>query len=182
MYLIIFILLVLAFIILLMFYVPAFIKAKIDTDINDYDVMIYWLSPIFKAKVEIENFAPHLSIYLFDKRVYKKAVKPQKGQKKFSVSDYYQALELSNSYVNARYGLDSPFATGIASSIVGIIGSYFKNVFVTQSPDFLPFNDYILINAGTQLNVGKSAVNLVKIYADNKNSRRNDEYGTVRYG
>lgn len=189
MYLLFFILLVLALFVLLMFYVPAYIEAKINTENNDYDVFIRWLSPVFMAKVEMEDYKPVLSITLFDKQVYRKAIRPRKGQKRqknLTASDYYHALVLSNSYVDARYGLDNPFALGIASGIVGLLGSYF-DVDVNQSPDFFPFSSYLIINAGTQLNIGKSSVNLLKAYAANKyaaikKSMRSDDYGTFEYG
>jgi len=189
MYFLFFILIVLALFVLLMFYVPAAIKAKINTDNNVYDVFVHWLSPVFKAKLEVEDYKPVLSIKLFDKQVYKKAIKPRKGQgrrKNLSVSDYYHALVLSNSYVDAHYGLNNPFALGIASGIVGLIGSYF-DIDINQSPELFPFSNYLIVNAGTQLNIGKSLFNLLRAYAANKyaaikKSMRSDEYGTVEYG
>lgn len=180
MYFFIFIIFLLGTIIISLFDIPATWKFKLDTNQNIMFLKFYWLYPVIFAKVEMQDYCPYLNVFLFKKQVYSK--KYQLFNKSGGNQGYIHSLVLNDFYVNTSYGLKSPFSTGIASGIIEILHSNFRNISIFQYPDFLSANDYIMIDAGSLLNVGKTLLNIVRLKYSNNKFKRSNRYGTVQYG
>lgn len=137
------------------------IDIQLDTNQNKMNLLFYWLYPMFKAKVVMENLKPKITIYLFKKKIFTKTIKVKKGVKKPAFS-YYKFLVLKDSNVSIQYGLNNPFSTGITAGLIEIIQTYFNNIPITQVPDFVPSNDYVTLEASTKINVGKTLAKIVR--------------------
>lgn len=181
MYILLFFLLLLATFVYALFDIYSVIAFQLDTDRNDVHLTIRWLYPFFMAKIAMINYSPHLDMFLFNIRIYSKAVKA-KTQQKQNPADMMRKLELKDAYANIYYGLDNPFTAGIACGILGYLSASLKNIALTQFPVFVPEHEYIVIQAGSKLNIGKTSVRFIQDwYAKNK-IKRSDQYGSVQYG
>jgi hypothetical protein len=105
--------------------------------------------------------------------VYSKPLKAT-GKKQFSLKDF-PALALQKTYANIFYGLANPFNTGIANGIISVIQSFVPDVSIIQNPDYIPDNEYVIVKAGTEINLGRTAVNFIKM----RRNKRRKNYGTV---
>lgn len=179
MYFFISIILLLATMIIAFFEISAKWTFRLDTDQNMLFLKFYWLYPVFFAKVEMLNYSPHLNIFIFKKCVYSKNYQLDKNKQN---QGYIHSLVLNELYVKTSYGFQNPFSTSIASGIIGILQLNFKNISFFQHPDFLSANEYIIIEAGSLLNVGKTLLNVIRLKHSNKKFKRSNRYGTVQYG
>jgi hypothetical protein len=170
MYFLLFILLLLALFVLLLFYTTIYIKVEYSTNDNRLIVDLSWLNSLIHAKVYVESNGTIVSVYLKRIRIFSKLIKPKGGKK--NKWKYIKALDLNDSFANVYYGLDNPFSTGIVSGIIQMIQFSFKNIQISQFPDFLSVQEYVRINAGTELNPGKTLAKLMRIKLENKRKRR----------
>lgn len=180
MYFLLFILLLLALVFYALFDKPATIAFALDTNRNDMHFLFYWLYPLIMARVEMLNYSPHLTIYLLKIRVYSKNVKSKKN-KKTNLLDTAQALQLSETYAKAFYGLDNPFHTAVTSGFVDMFDSLFPNIPIEQIPDFVPDHEYVVIQAGAKLHIGKTLFRILKQKSQNKKMKRSGNYGSAQY-
>jgi hypothetical protein len=143
---------------------------NLDINIDEVLLNLNFYKSFLHVKVHIIDYTPFLSINLFGKQIYSKAIK-KSGKRKMKMK-YYPALDLHGMYANVYYGFDNPFFTGISSGVIQIIQIYFNGIYIAQFPDFLAQKEYIRINAGGKLNMGKTIVNILRIKFTNKNRRR----------
>lgn len=172
MYFFIFIALLLLLLIVMLFYKSAVITFQFNTNSDELYLFINWFN-MFKAKVQMSDSIPFLTVYLFGIKIYAKALKNQKSKKKLTL-DNFRALAINGSYANIYYSFNDPFSTGITNGILKIIQLFSNDFTIRQFPDFIPFKEYVFIKAGTNLNIGKTIVKTIKL----KNKRRN-QYGSI---
>lgn len=178
MYFLLFLILLIAMIGVAMFETSAAITMQLDTDREDFHASFFWLYPLFSSKITMMNYSPLMTFYIFKKRVYSKTIK--KKPKQTNRMDYLQAAVLSDKYANFSYGLEDPFVTGFASGILQMLQAVFGGVSIQQMPDFLSQQDYIRISAGAKLNIGKTLVQFIRMWKENK-MKRSGHYGSIQY-
>jgi hypothetical protein len=160
MYLLILILLLLAFFVCLLFFKPMDVTLLLNTNQDQISIKLNWIESLLTAKVQINPGASVLSIFLFKNRIYSKPLHPKKQKKrnKLTFVDYLYSLSLQKMYASIYYGFKDPFDTGITSGILQFIEQTFQGVLIKQYPDFIPGKEYIIINAGAELNLGKTMI------------------------
>jgi hypothetical protein len=178
MYFLLFIILLLLVFVYLLFIKPAAVSLYLNTDTDSLNLTFNWLS-IVKADIQYRN-GLFLTIRLWGLQFYQKAIRPKAGKKRVK-PDAYRALSLHNSNAYVRYGLGDPFSTGIACGILDIIQYYLKDVVFTQTPDFMPDRDYLILEADTELYIGKTIYNYLRLKAKNSKPKRRNQYGSVQY-
>jgi hypothetical protein len=128
---------------------------QLDTARNDLHLLMYWYYPFFMAKVEMQDYSPLLDVYLFKKHVFSKVLRHKAGKKQHPFH-LLRALDYSDAYAVVHYGLDNPFHTFVASEIVEMMSSAFEEISILQYPNFTSDREYVAIQAGAKLNIGKT--------------------------
>lgn len=177
MYLIFFIFIAILLIGYLMYIKPATAFLVFDTDSSDFNLRVKWLYPLIEAKVEMVEYSPFLTVMLFKKKVFARAIKPKKKQKQ-PISQYYRSLDLNDIFARIYYSLNDPFSTGITSGIFQIVQLYLNNITIEQYPNFIANHAYITFHFGAKLNILKSAAKIIRIKYFNKTKRRT-QYGAI---
>jgi hypothetical protein len=180
MYFLLFIVLLLAMVVYALFDKRATIAFALDTNRNDMHLLFYWLYPLMMARMEMLHYSPHLTIYLLKTPVYTKTLKSKKNRKT-NLFDTAQALQLTEGYAKAYYGLDNPFHTAVTSGAIDLFRSFFPNIPIEQIPDFMPGHEYVVIQAGVKLNIGKTLFRMIRQKSQNKIRKRSGSYGSVQY-
>lgn len=164
MYFLLFLFLLLAILVYSLFERLSTLAFQLDTDRNDMHLLFYWLYPLITAKIQMVNYCPHLDVYLLTKRVYSKNIinKDNKENNVRRQLNLIKAIDFKDAYAKIRFGLENPFATSIASSAIGLLQYYVNQISIQISPDFVPEHEYIVIQAGAKLSIGKTAVNILK--------------------
>jgi hypothetical protein len=86
-----------------------------------------------------------------------------------------KALNLHDTRINVRYGLNQPQLTGIFCAAAGLFDSLSSDARVEVIPDFVPVNEFIRVEGETTLNTRKTLMNMIKL----KFKKRRKIYGTV---
>lgn len=158
----------------LLFTKPLSINFLLDTEYIDLHMHVKWLFPFFEAKWTMLDYSSIISIFIFKKKVLSK-----KSQKRGSkLSGYLSDLSVSNTYLNSFYSLDDPFETGMASVVFQMLESLTDHVQITHYPAFISDHAYLILEAGTNLNIGKSVVQIIRKNLSNKKRRK--KYGPVK--
>lgn len=127
--------------------------------------------PFVKLLGEMTHNRPFMSLYIFNIRVWKKALggKREKGNAK----EWLRAADVSEIEVDASYSLRNPFSTGLASGFIGAALSLVHVDRLEYHPDFFSLHSYIDVEASARLKIGNTLLN----FADNnKKSRRQGEW------
>ncbi|MCX7614381.1 MAG: hypothetical protein N2Z65_01335 [Clostridiales bacterium] len=175
MYFLLFVLLIFVISGILLFLRPVIISFILDTDHDEIHATGCWLYPFLKVSVHIKN-APVLSVFLFHRKIYSKPVK-RKKKKDFKRS--FQSLHLTNTYLKVNYGLNNPFYTGTMYSVIGMIQSFLHIESISQIPDFLPNKEYVIVNAGAKLWIGKTILNDLRTKFPGKRKKRREYIGSI---
>lgn len=168
-----FILFLLLLVILVLYFKPLIISFRFNTDENILNLNFYWLYPFIRAKIELINYSPLLSIYLFGFCLYSKPLKFKKRKRKLNFINF-RTLALKNTYSEVYYGLNNPFITGITNVIIQFIQSFFNDIAIEHYPNFIPDNEYLIIKSGTELNIGKTINQILLQYG-----KRRKKYGSI---
>jgi hypothetical protein len=112
----------------------------------------------------MENAETHLSMWLFGREISNKFLQRKKSVRK---SKYFDAakvksLDMNDTRVKVWFGLNEPHLTGIVQGFLCIFGSFLNIESFELAPDFLPADTYLRLEAKTNLNLGNSAVRLIK--------------------
>lgn len=164
MYLLLFIVLLLALLIYSLFEKLSVLTFQLDTDKSDVHLTFSWLYPFITAQVRMMNSAPYLDIYLLKAHIYSKKIKKQKKKSNYQFN--LQSINYKDAYANIYYGLENPFATSVTSGILAIFHQYASQVSTRLYPDFIPAHEYVMIDAGAKLNIGKTLMGFLR---SNKN-------------
>lgn len=176
MYFLLFIVLLILAFVFVLFEVPSQILCVLDTDRNIFYGVLSWLSPLLKVEFEMVDYSPCLTFYLFHKRIATKTLQKRTGKNKYNL----KAISLKNSYITLNYGLVNPFSTGIANGIIEAFYSFFHDIYFESIPDFFPDHEYIVVKAKSDLNIGETIINIIRLRT-HKNNKRSDKYGSIEY-
>jgi hypothetical protein len=181
MYFLLFLILLLAVIVYSLFDKLSVLEFQFDTNRDDMHLFIYWLYPLFMAKVEMSNYSPRIHLYFFKMRIYSKGLKKKAKQNQKS-SGIIQLLEFQDSHAVIYYGFKNPFETGIATGVIEFLRSIVSNISISQFPDFIPDHEYLVVQAGSKLNIGITLVRYIRMQFDINKTKRSNQYGSVQYG
>ena len=156
---------IIAIFILLLFLVALRIKLVFDSDKSDINMTLLWLNSLFKALVTIEDTKPILTLYLFNKRIFKRTFK--KGENKPRGMELIKLTNPKDIHVNAYYGFRDPFTTGIACGAINIASQFINIDAINHTPDFMTINDYIYLDATAKVNLGSTLIKLFKPQSTN---------------
>ena len=153
-------LLLLLFLIMLIFSVAIRIRFIIDTNNSNLNLSFLWLYPFLKVLVSLEDVKPMLTVYLFKMKVFRMAVKANKGKK--SGSNLMQLAKPTEINITTSYGFKDLYATGVVCGAVNMVRGFINATYIKQFPDFMSNKDYIYLNANAKVNIGTTIVNYTK--------------------
>lgn len=159
-YLIIIVLLLVLIVARLMYIRALDIKFVFDTENKNVNLSLTWLYPFFRASVVLEDDKPMLTVYLFNKKVYKKAVKLKKQKNK--KSNLLKSASPTDINILTSYGFKSPYVTGIVCGAMGTVQSFVNVKSFTQYPDFSSLEDHIYVNLTAKVNAYNTLKNMRK--------------------
>ena len=171
MYILLIILLLLTLIVLILLFTVITIRLEFNTNANELAVRLSWLNSLLTAKANVRSSNSSIDVYLGKIRIFSKVIKAL-GGKKILKWKLIRALDLNNSFANVYYSFDNPFSTGITSGVIQIIQSYLSGIKISQFPAFLSFDQYVYIIAGSELDLGRTLANIMRVQLENKNKRR----------
>lgn len=153
----IFLVLLITVILLLLFTKYLKVKVVFDTYKADLNMTLSWLHSFLKALVTIEDTKPMLTLYLLNKKLFKR--KLTTGKRKRSGLDLIRLIDSRDIHVNAYYGFRDPFTTGITCGVINVVSQFIKVDSLRQLPDFTTVNDYIHLDASAKVNLGSTLIN-----------------------
>ena len=154
------ILLVVVVLIILLFTVALKVKIVFDTYKTSLNMTLLWLHSFLKALVTIENTKPMLTLYLLNKKLFKRSLKSGRGNLKSM--DLVKVVDYRDVHVDASYGFRDPFTTGITCGAINAALQGINIDSVNQTPDFATENDYIYLDARAKVNLGSTLVRLLR--------------------
>jgi hypothetical protein len=155
--------LIILLLVYLIFIKPVKVSFIFDTDRTDMHMNVRWLFPFLDIKVIMQDYKPLATVYIFKKKFFTKKINKQiqNNEKNDQLLQYYNCLSLKNSYINTFYSLYDPFVTSIVNIVLYIAESLTNTIRVVQNPNFIADHAYIALEAGTNLNVGKSVTRII---------------------
>lgn len=153
-------LIIVAIFITLLFVDDLKVKLLFNTDKSDMNVTLFWLYPLIKVFVTIEDTGPALTFYLFNKHIFKKFIK--EGKDKASSMDLIKIANPKEIRINANYGFSNPFTTGITCGVMEIASQFINIESIKHNPDFMTISDYIYLDATANVNLGTTFINLLR--------------------
>jgi hypothetical protein len=159
------ILLIVGVVAILLFTIELRVKIVFDTCKTNLNMTLLWLHSFIKALVTIEDSRPMLTLYLLNKRLFKRSLfkerlKSSKG--KLNGMDFIKVVDSRDVHVNAQYGFRDPFNTGIACGAISAASQFIDIDSINQLPDFTTENDYIYLDAKARVNIGSTLIKLIK--------------------
>lgn len=160
---------VMILILVLLFTVALKIIFTFNSDGADVNLTLLWLYPILKITVKNKDIMLILTVYIINKRVFTKALKP--GKNKTNNADVIKKIKLNDVIVDTSYGFRDPFITGIVCGAINMISELVNSIkTINQTPNFVADNDYIYLRATAKTNLALALTNLYKAY--NSNSKK----------
>lgn len=156
------ILLVFPVLILLAFTIATKIIFTFNSDKSNMNLTLLWLYPFIKAVVTNEENRLILTVYLFKKSIFRKALKGRK--QKSNNLELIKQVNPTDVTVNTSYGFRDPFVTGIACGAINIAAQFIDIDSISQNPDFVTDRDYIYVNATAKVKLGSALVNMYKAH------------------
>ena len=158
------ILLIVLVIIILLFTVALKVKVVVDTCKTNLNMTFLWLHSFLKALVTIEDTKPMVTLYLLNRKLFKRKLKTSKGKHegKLSSMDFVKLVDCKDVHVNAQYGFRDPFTTGITCGAINAASQFINIDSINQVPDFATDNDYIYLDARAKVNMGSTLIKLLK--------------------
>jgi predicted membrane protein len=156
-YIILFIAAILA---ILLFSVALRVRLIVNSEKPEINLTLLWLDPFLNALVTIENKAPVLRIFLFNRLIITREIK--KLKKKTGRMEFKQLKNLKDIHVDILYGFSDPFITGTVFGMISMVSQFINKDSVIQNPDFLSENDYIYLDGTAKVNIGTTLINLYK--------------------
>lgn len=146
--------------IILLFLVALRIKFIFNTDNSQMYITLFWLNPFVNAFINIENTVPVVKIYIFKQLIFTKELK--RGKNKHGGMELVKISNPKDIHVNVSYGFKDPFTTGIVCVVMNIASQIVNIDSINYTPDFIPSNDYICLDATAKVNVGTTLINLIR--------------------
>ena len=163
--LIVLIFVILSILIILLFTITLRVKLLFDTVSEDMNATLLWLKPFIKVSLTVRNTKPMYILYLFNKRILEKTLRP--GKNKINRLDLIKLTDIRDININTSYGFRDPFTTGIACGAIHIASQFINIESIKQTPDFTAQNDYIYFDAIAKVNIGSTLVKMVRTQFSN---------------
>lgn len=158
--------LIILLLVYLIFIKPVKISFVFDTDRIDMHMNLRWLFPFLDINVIMQDYKPLATVYIFRKKLFSKIINKrlsmQSNAENTELLQSYNYLSLKNSYINTFYSLYDPFVTSIVNIALYFAKSLTNKIRIVQNPNFIADHAYIALEAGTNLNVGKSVTQLIR--------------------
>jgi len=158
MYIILPLVIIIAAVIYLAFSQPVKLSFLLDSDKNELHSSMQWLS-LLQVEAEMAPSRPHISVYLFGKKLFSKLIMKRKKANHTVLS----ALSLQNTRIKAYYGLHAPHLTGIFNAVISMLASFIDAESFEQYPEFIPAHEYLKIQGSANLNVGKTIAHMMQL-------------------
>lgn len=129
-----------------------------DTDKEIMELTVLWLYPFIKVQAVIKNFTPFITVFLFKKKIFTKALK-QKNKKNGLA--YAKSIRFRNLSITANYGFEDKLTTGVACAALNM-APVFDFYSLQHSPDFLAMKDYICLKVTTDIDIPSSLSSYMK--------------------
>ena len=142
---------------------PVRFRAELTVDSDRTDVKIFLLYPFFNLNIFIKGSEAFVTAYLFKLRVYRSKLGGKK-KAKVNLKDLIMSADIFDVSADTYFGLDSPFATGMACGVFGMVSSILRADKMNLYPSFVPGQSFIHIDAAASINIGNTIVN----FAENK--------------
>ncbi len=155
------IMLVVILLIILLFLEAMRIKLVFNSDKSELSMKLFWLGSFINAFVTIENNAPVLKLYLFNKLVLTKSI--NRANSKQGGMELLKITDPKDVHVNVYYGFNDPITTGIACGAINVVSQFINIDSISHTPDFMPANDYICLDATAKVNIGSTIVRYFKL-------------------
>ncbi len=161
MYIFLFFVLILGICFYLIFVKPLKVSFLLDSNEMELHTLVLW-KPVFMVKVRMVCSKPHITIYCFNLQVLSKIKQKRKNRKNQTI-DIFRALDLKDTEVKLFYGISDPFITGILFTALAMINTMTKIETFEQFPSFCPNQDYLRLEGKTNINIGKTIINFVRL-------------------
>jgi hypothetical protein len=179
-----FVLLLAALLFIAVFTKPVHVFFHLDSSEMDMRAWFKWL--FVRAEADVIDYKVHLEVYLAGWRVFSDVLKKKGRQDRtthMSTSAQYaskfNALDLHDTRVRMSYGFNEPQFTGIFCAAGCFIDTLLQDAEIEQYPDFLPDSEFLKIEAETNVNAGKTLLNMVQSKFHGERRRKN--YGTIKF-
>ena len=159
------ILLIVGVVVILLFTIALRVKIVVDTCKTNLNMTLLWLHSFIKALVTIEDSRLMLTLYLLNKKIFKRRLFKEKlksGKGKLRGMDFIKVVDSREVHVNAKYGFRDPFNTGIACGAISAASQFINIDSINQLPDFTTENDYVYLDAKAKVNIGSTLIKLIK--------------------
>jgi hypothetical protein len=138
------------------------LRIKLGLTGDDIYCDIFYLYPLLRVILNIENTKPFIIVYLFTIKVYKKPLKLREKENKKTRINYFEVVNPKDIEISTYYGFKDPFNAGIVCGVFNIIKEYINIDKMKQFPNFIASNDYIFVDAKADINIGNSIIYFIK--------------------
>lgn len=174
MYFLLLFLSLIAAVVIAVFFEPVAISCYFDTEKMDMHASAKWV-PFVRIEASVLDYRLFITVYFFRAKIYAKLMKP--GKKGKSRKALFQSLALSKTGARITYGFNEPFLTGLFCGAADFLASLINSADIELEPVFIPENEFLRITAKTQLNAGKTFINMLRIKF--QTARRRKIYGSA---
>ncbi|NMA24800.1 MAG: hypothetical protein GX936_03945 [Clostridiales bacterium] len=164
-------LIIAAAVLIAVFLKPVAVSFVFDTNEMDMYATAEWMRFV-RVEARIIDYRLHITVFLFRKKISSGFVKPGKKGRR---SALIESMSLSNTSAKISYGFHEPHLTGIFGAAADFAAALVKTADIELEPEFRPDNEFLRIEAATDLNAGKTLFNMLR----KKITGRRERYGTA---
>jgi len=172
MYFLLLFLSIIAVLLIAIFFEPVAISFSLDTNKMDMNMSAKWMRFI-RVETRVVNYRLFITVYFLGKKIGAGFKRPKK--KGMSGKELAGSLHLSRTRANISYGFREPFLTGIFCAVADFAASLIESADIALQPEYVPENEYLIITAKSELNAGKTLINMLRIKT--AKTRRRKNYG-----
>ena len=176
MYILLFLLIIAAAVLVAVFFKPVVIAFLLDTNHMDMYATADWM-PSIRVEIRIIDYRLSVTVSLFRKNIYTGFLKHEKKGRAEKL--LIESLQLSNTAVKIAYGFQEPYLTGIFSAAADFAAALIRTADIELAPVFNAGNDFLRIDAKTELNAGKTLINMLRKKFARTGRRKN--YGSAQF-
>lgn len=155
------------------FFKPVAVSFIFDTNEMDMYATAGWMRFV-RVEARIIDYRLHITVFLLRKKISSGFVK---SGKKGRPAALFESMSLSNTTAKISYGFNEPHLTGIFSAAADFAAALIKTADIELEPEFQTDNEFLRIEAATDLNAGKTLFNMLK----KKITGRRRNYGTAKF-
>ncbi len=164
--LIIYLIFLFVFLIALTYNVALKTKFIFNTETDEMKLSFFWIYPLLKANVIMKDKKPLLTVFLFNKVIFKKVLQTKAKKRtrvRFSLGNVLvKSAKLKDFEVTANYGFVDKFTTGITCGAVNFASQLAGIDRFNHYPDFLSTKDYIYVSAKVDVLIFTTLMNFIR--------------------